>query len=82
MLVSDGIIQQLMVESDHNCLRAIVIFFAQSVLIKLALPKAAQLSLFLKSCTSMRDLIKDAPLIDRKRKKPGAPWNQTWTVRT
>ena len=54
-------------------------FFAHSVLSKLASPQAEQLILFFrkvsKCCSSMRDLIKDAPLFDRKRKKPGAQQN-------
>ena len=49
-------------------------FFAQSVPIKLVLPQAAQLSIhFLlrknqQCCTSSRDLIKDTPLRDRKKR--------------
>ena len=49
-------------------------FFTQSVHIKLALPKTAQQVENQRCCTSMRDLIKDTPLIDtekeREEKKP------------
>ena len=62
------------------------IFFAHSVLVKLALRQAAQLSLFIwkvnKRCTFTWDLIKEAPLIDRKRKMPCTQRNQTQSVGT
>ena len=51
------------------------VFFAHSLLSKLASPQPAQLSLIRKVSkhgTSMRDLIKDAPLIDRKKKSPAS----------
>ena len=46
------------------------VFFAQSVRIKLALPQTAQLSIYIlkenqQCCTSVRDLIEYAPLIDK-----------------
>ena len=60
--------------------------FAHSVLIKLALRQAAQLSLFIwkvnKRCTFTRDLIKEAPLIERKRKMPCTQRNRTQSVGT
>ena len=43
------------------------LFLLLPQLIKLVLPQAAQLSLFLGK--SVRDLINDAPLIDREREK-------------
>ena len=56
------------------------------MLIRLASPQAAKLSLFLgeslKCYTSMRDLIEAPPLIDSKGKKLGAQQNQTWIIRT
>ena len=60
-------------------------FFAHSVLFKLASPQASQ-SIFKrkvsKRCTSKRDLIKDAPLIDSKRKESGTQRNRIRIVGT
>ena len=71
-----------LIQSTHRYLSS---FSVQYLLIKFALPQAAQLSMFFQEnqqcCTSMMDLIKDAPRIGRKSPVPGGIRSHDLSVR-
>ena len=63
----------IFLDGQKNCFKTEKFYFPNSVLIKLVLPQATQLSIhFLENqwcCTSLWDLIKEAPLGDRVRER-------------